>query len=103
VNLSVPLLKDKIFADLEFQYISGRSTTWFNLDTYATEAGPNAGGYGVFNFTLFSQNLVKGLDLSASVHNLLDRKYYDPSTTYHHQAVIEQDGRTFWVKLTYRF
>jgi len=103
VNVSVPVLKDKIFASLEFQYISGRTATWLNLDTGTVETGAYAGGYGILNFTLFTQNLVKGLDLSASVYNLLDRKYYDPSTPYHSQALIEQNGLTFNVKLTYRF
>ena len=58
---------------------------------------------GLSTLTLFSQNLLKGLDLSASVYNLLDKNYSDPSTPFHVQNVIQQDGRTFRVKLTYRF
>jgi iron complex outermembrane receptor protein len=104
LNLSVPLWKDKVFAGLEFQYVSSRSTTYYDLSTGTVEPGANAGGYGVVNLTLFSQKLVKGLDLSAGVYNLLDRRYSDPSTTpFHVQNSIEQDGRTFRVKLTYRF
>ena len=62
-----------------------------------------AGDYGIVNLTLFSQNLVKGLELSGGVYNLLDREYEDPATPRHKQDVIEQDGRAFRVKLTYRF
>jgi len=92
-NLSVPLLKDKIFAGAEFLYASSRNT----------EAGTVAGGYGMVNLTLFSQNLIQGLEISGGVYNLLDRRYDDPATPFHRQDVIPQDGRAFRVKLTYRF
>ena len=65
VNLSVPLWKEKVFASAEFQYASQR----------ATLAGTEAAGFGIVNFTLFSRDLVKGLELSASVYNLLDKHY----------------------------
>ncbi len=93
LNLSVPFLKEKIFAGAEFLYVSPRST----------DVGSVAGGYGIVNLTLFSQNLLKGLELSGGVYNLLDRHYDDPATPFHRQDVIEQNGRTFRVKLTYHF
>lgn len=93
LNVSVPLLKEKIFAGLEFQYTSRRTTV----------KGTSASGFGTVNFTLFSRNLAKGLELSASVYNLLDRSYGDPASSFHSQDVIERDGRAFRVKLTYRF
>ena len=102
LNLSVPLLKDKIFAGLEFQYVSERTTT--QLSAAGTQVtGKSSDGFGVVNFTLFSRELLKGLELSASVYNLLDQEYDDPSTPFHRQDRIEQDGRAFRVKLTYRF
>ena len=67
------------------------------------ETGADAAGYGVVNLTLFSQNLVKGLELSATVYNLLDKRYGDASTPFHRQDILEQDGRALRVKLTYRF
>ena len=103
LNLSVPLWKDKIFASLELQYLSQRTTMQFNPTTYATEAGADTAGYAVVNLTLFSQNLVKGLDFSASIYNLLDQGYSEPSTPQHVQNAIPQDGRAFRIKLTYRF
>ena len=103
LNLSVPLLKEKIFAGVEFQLVSKRTTSHFGTDV----EGEPASAYGVVNLTLFSQNLVKGLEFSASVYNLLDRRYSDPATQTpdrpHAQDLIEQDGRSFRVKLTYRF
>ena len=65
--------------------------------------GVNAGGFGVVNLTLFSQNLVKNLDFSASVYNLLDHRYSDPASRFHQQDTIERDGRSFRLKLTYQF
>ncbi len=93
LNLSVPLQKDKIFANLEFQYTSSRKAL----------TGPEASGFGIINFTLFSQNLLKGLDMSASVYNLLDRDYRDPATLFHSQGLLERDGRSFRGKVTWRF
>ncbi|PWU19679.1 MAG: TonB-dependent receptor [Verrucomicrobia bacterium] len=94
LNASVPLFKDKIFGGLEVLFASSRTTAVESTDAPA---------YAFLNLTLFSQNLIKGLDVSASVYNLLDKKYSDPATAYHQQALIAQDGRTFRVKLTYRF
>jgi outer membrane receptor for ferrienterochelin and colicins len=100
MNLSVPLWKNKVFAGGEFLYTSSRAT--INQTQGIVTAG-SAASYGIFNLTLFSQNLVKGLDVSATVYNLFDNKFYDPATPYHLQNTIQQDGRSFRVKLTYRF
>ncbi|MBI3879790.1 MAG: TonB-dependent receptor, partial [Verrucomicrobia bacterium] len=102
VNLSVPLLPEKIFAGLEFQYTSRRHTIMTD-STGNTLPGADAGGFGVVNFTLFSQNLLKNLEVSASVYNLLNAHYSDPSSRFHLQDQIGRDGRSFRVKLTYRF
>lgn len=97
INLSVPVWKEKVFFGVEGQLVSKRTTLGAMLPA------ETAGAYGVVNLTLFSQNLAPGLDISASVYNLLDRKYSDPATPFHLQNLIEQDGRTFRVKLVYRF
>jgi outer membrane receptor for ferrienterochelin and colicin len=105
-NVSAPLFRDKIFAGLEVQYTSRSHTV------YTEYTGPNTGdtlpgadvpGYAIVNFTIFSQNLVKNLDISASIYNLLGKTYYDPVANFHLQNAIQQDGRTFRIKLTYRF
>jgi iron complex outermembrane receptor protein len=101
-DISVPLYEQKIFASLEFLYLDRRHTILTTPDGL-TANGPDAPGFGVFNFTLFSQNLVKNLEFSASLYNLLDTHYDDPSTRFHEQNVIPQNGRTFRLKLTYRF
>jgi len=101
-NVDVPVFKDKIFAGLEVQYTSSRHTVYTDLSGN-TLVGSDAPGFTVVNFTLFSQNLVKNLNISASIYNLLGTTYYDPASRFHLQDSIQQNGRTFQVKLTYRF
>jgi iron complex outermembrane receptor protein len=105
-DLSVPVIKEKVFAGVEFRFASNRRTLHNTTDSGGqplTVQGDDAASYGIVNLTLFSQNLVKNLDISASVYNLLDRHYGDPASRFHVQDIIEQDGRSFRVKLTYRF
>ena len=100
-NTSVPLWRDRIFAGLEVQYTSKSHTVYEAFP--ATLTGADVPGYAVVNVTLFSRNLIKNLDISASVYDLLDKTYYDPSSRFHLQNAIQQDGRTFRLELTYRF
>jgi outer membrane receptor for ferrienterochelin and colicins len=93
VNLAVPIWKDKVFSSFEVLYTSRAKTL----------RGDYAGGHWVANVTLFSHDLVKNLELSASVYNLFDTQYSNPAAGEHLQDTILQDGRTFRVKLTYRF
>lgn len=103
--VSVPLWEDKIFAGLEFQYTGSSHTvfTVLNGNGSTTQPGPDAPGFAVVNLTLYSRNLVKNLDASAGLYNLLDHKYDEPATRFHLQNVIPQDGLAFRVKLTYHF
>jgi len=102
-NVSVPLFQEKLVASLEMQYVSSRHTYYTNPNGGETLPGLDVDGYPVVNFTLFSKNIFQHLEVSASVHNLLDQSYADPATAGHLQAQIPQDGRTFWLKLTYTF
>ena len=102
MNVSVPVYKQKIFASLEYQYTSSRRTL-FTTSTGETMNGMDAGGFETVNFTLFSRDLIKNLEFSGSVYNLFDTRYGDPSSPFHLQDIIEQDGRSFRLKLTYRF
>jgi iron complex outermembrane receptor protein len=105
-NLSAPLIKDKLFVGAEYQFTSERLSLHNTTDASGepiTVPGETAGGYGVVNLTLFSQKLIKNLEFSASVYNLLNTRYLDPASDFHVQDLIQQDGRTFRVKLTYRY
>lgn len=103
LNVSAPVYKDKVFAGLEVQYTSSSHTYYTDLVSGNTVSGPDSPGYAVVNFTLFSQNLVKNLDASASIYNLFDNRYDVPATRFHLQNVIQQDGISFRLKLTYHF
>ena len=92
-NLLVPLFQDKLFVGPEMQYTSDRRTL----------AGRRTSGVFLTNVTLFSQHLLKGLEISGSVYNLFDTRYGDPGAEEHRQDVIPQDGRSFRFKITYGF
>ena len=68
LNLIAPLYREKIFAGLEIQGMSTRRTV----------GGVEIPGFAIANLTLFSRELVKNLEFSASVYNLFDKRYSDP-------------------------
>jgi outer membrane receptor for ferrienterochelin and colicins len=92
-NLLAPLYKDKLYAGTEVQYHSQVKTL----------GGDEAADFTLVNFTLLSQNWIKGVKISASIYNLLDTKYGYPGAGDHLQDIITQDGRSFRIKVTYRF
>jgi iron complex outermembrane receptor protein len=93
-SLIAPLYKDKIFAGLELQYTG----------SVLTNTRQREDDYLLANVTLFSQNLAPGLELSASIYNLFDARYAHPVSAAHTPLdTVEQSGRSFRVKLTYKF
>ena len=93
LSLTVPLWQDKLFASVELQGMSSRETV----------RPGSVGGFWLANATLFSRELVKGLEISASIYNLFDRRYSDPVSGDFNQNAIEQNGRQFRIKATWRF
>lgn len=92
-NLVLPLIGQKAFLGIEEQYTSERKTVRQN----------KAKAFYLTNLTVFSRDIFKDLEASASVYNLFDKKYADPAGEELVQDTIEQDGRSFRVKATYRF
>ncbi|MCI0568384.1 MAG: TonB-dependent receptor, partial [Acidobacteria bacterium] len=93
VRLSAPLAKRRLFASFDLRYMSRRNTLGGNI----------ADAHAVPSFTIFSQNLWKGWELSASVYNIINRRYGDPAGSEFLQDTIEQDGRSFRLKAAYHF
>lgn len=93
LNVILPLKRETLFAGVETQYTSSRRTALNNVTraSYVTNA------------TLFGQTLASRLQLSVSIYNVFGIDYGDPGSQEHLQDVIEQDGRTLRVKLTYGF
>jgi len=92
-NLTAPIVQDALLVGLEEQYTGKRKTV----------AGNNDGGFVITNLTLFSRKLIKGVEMSASIYNLLDKTYGDPGNAGHAQDILEQDGRNYRFKATYNF
>ncbi len=92
-RFSVPLVKRNVFASLDLEYMSRRRTP----------RGDFASGHAVPNLTLFSRNLLRGLELSASVYNFSSTRYGDPGGEELRQNVIPQDGTRVRLKAAYTF
>lgn len=93
VNVVVPLVREKLFAGIEGQYVSRRGTL----------AGSSVGSYPLVNLTLFNTRLFPRVDLSASLYNVFDKRYDDPAGDETLQNVLQQDGRSFRLKLSWRW
>jgi outer membrane receptor for ferrienterochelin and colicins len=93
LNLSVPIWRRRLLGSVDAQYTSSRLTL----------AGPPVSGFAVCNVTLLAHALGKHADFSASIYNIFDKKYFDPGRPEDPENAIQQDGRNFRVKLTYRF
>lgn len=92
LNLIAPVFTDKLFAGLELRYMSARKSIQDKVNDHF-----------LVNLTLFSHNVLPGLETSASVYNVFNQNYFDPGSVEHIQNGIQQDGRTFRVKVNYEF
>ena len=93
LNLTAPLVADKLSLGLEEQYTDRRRTV----------SGGEVGGFAVTNLTLSGRHLLPGLEAALSIYNLFDRSYADPVSAALRQDSIVQDGRSFRCQLTYNF
>ena len=94
LNLILPIISERLFAGIEEQYTGPRSTV----------AGKRTEGFAVTNLTLFGRVPKRAVSASFSIYNLLNRKYADPvSSNLFPIDSVQQDVRTFRVKLTYAF
>ena len=91
VHVSSPLWSEQWRAGLETLYFSDRDTL-----------GGKVGDYVMGNLTV-SGDLLKNIQFSAGVYNLLNAHYADPAGPSFRQDGIFQDGRSFRLKLNVRF
>jgi iron complex outermembrane receptor protein len=95
MNFSTPLPWGSLRLGAEGQWLSSRKT-----DVGTVPA------YGVANLTLLRPLAKDGWEVSASVFNLFDRRYADPvapDVAVQSRDRMEQDGRTFRIKVVHRF
>jgi iron complex outermembrane receptor protein len=93
LNLSIPVIRQNLFASFDAQYTSPVQTL----------GGNSLSGFAIVNGTLLGHAFGRHLDVSASVYNLLDKRYFDPGRPEDPENAIQQDGRTYRIKLTTRF
>ncbi len=94
INLSVPMVRKRILASFEGQYLGPRRTL----------AGNTVGAFQVVNVTLLSHAFSEQhVDVSASLYKILDKRYSDPGRPEDPEDTIQQDGRTFRIAVTIRF
>ncbi|MBN1916811.1 MAG: TonB-dependent receptor [Verrucomicrobia bacterium] len=92
-KLRAPLAGQRLSTGLEVRYTGTRLTL----------GGNEADDFVVANLTLVAAHLADGLSLSASIYNVFDTRYGHPGSEEHIQDIIDQDGRSFRLKLVYRF
>lgn len=92
-NLTAPLWADKLWAGFDLQYSSPVRTVLGNASKEVVVA----------NATLFSRPMGQNLEVSASIYNLFDERDGYSASTEHVQDTIPLAGRSFRVKVTYRF
>ena len=98
LNLSTPLLDNRLRAGFEAQYTDSRKTLGNNQTS----------GYPLFNLTLTSgdklfKGYLEGFEVSGSIYNLLDRRYASVASDEFIQRTIPQNGRNLRLVFSYRF
>ena len=94
LNLMFPLFRRELLSGaFEVQYTSEALTVAENKTDDAIVA----------NLIFLSRNLLNGLAVSVGVYNLFDEEYSHPVTDAHLQDTIEQDDRTYRLKIDYIF
>jgi outer membrane receptor for ferrienterochelin and colicins len=99
-RLSLPGPFARSFVSIEGNYLSSRAT----LARYAADGSIHTGrvaGRATANVTLV-QPLGRAWDLTASVRNVFNSRYFDPVSDQHLQESIEQNGRAARVGLTWK-
>ena len=93
LNFSTPLPVADMRMGYELQYDSSRHTL----------NGTNLGGYALSNIYLTTDRWLKGVELSAGIYNLFDKRYQQPAADNNWQNSLEQDGRSARIEARYKF
>ncbi|MFH1278228.1 MAG: TonB-dependent receptor [Candidatus Eisenbacteria bacterium] len=91
-NVAGPFLARGVNAGVQVQYTSDRKTTYEGV----------ADGFWVAHLTLSGRFLGERLELGGGVYNVFDNRYGDPGSEEHLQDLIEQDGRSYRIRLRCR-
>jgi outer membrane receptor protein involved in Fe transport len=92
LNAIVPLLDDRLRLALEARHVSRRDGQLASVPSYS-----------LLNASVTLPQLPGGLELQATAHNLLGKRYFDAVGPEFRQNAIEQDGRRVMLTLRARF
>lgn len=87
-----PIGRRGLYASFETRYLSDRRTI----------AGTTVPAHSVSNVTLWARHRATGLEITASIFNLFDRRFSDPGSEEHRQDRILQNGRSLRLNAVYR-
>lgn len=76
---------------------------WQGETPRTTISGQRLGAHGIAHLHLRSGRLPGGLELSASLRNVFDRRYAQPGADTNWQDALEQDGRSLRIQLRSSF
>jgi len=89
--LESPVFRQGLWLSGGLQYLSERRTL----------GGDAVPPVYLVNFTAASRKLPGGWEAEAGIHNLFNRRYWDPASAGQPMDRIEQDGRSFFVRITW--
>ena len=92
LRASIPLARNKLRAAMALQYLGTREVMGSGL----------VPSYWLADVTLTTMRIRPDFDVQFGVRNLFNRSYYDPVSAGLFQDVIQQDGRSMFVKLIWR-
>jgi outer membrane receptor for ferrienterochelin and colicins len=93
MDVSYPIVRRRLFSSIDAQHTSSVQTL----------AGNTIAGFSVVNITVLGHALGKHLDLSGSIYNVFNKKYFDAGRPEDPEDAIQQDGRNFRIKIAGRF
>ena len=85
------LFHDRLWASGALQYLSDRQTF----------TGSSVPAEYLVNLTLTPRRLPDGVEAQFGIRNLLNREYWDPAGVGQSSDRIEQDGRSFFVRVSW--
>lgn len=93
LHLGKSWLDDRLFTGISGAFKGRRRTV----------RGGEVGSSATFDLTAGLRRIAGKLELTAGIYNAFDKENADPGSEEHIQDAIRQDGRSFLVRLAYRF
>lgn len=104
LNSPVHMAKGKISLPVYSKLVLGVEGLYLSKRKKAASPAEWVDGYGVINANISAKGFFRSLDFSLGIYNLLDNRYSDPAGADSYPIKsIEQNGRTFRIKLSYTF